>query len=103
MGQSEESERQWEWLKAHLRSERRLALLRLVEAASLHPELRCMFPFLSLERLRFSRTTVFPYSLDLPYAKPIGENRYEVRAGDGEPVGEYPLDQAIDAIAARLI
>jgi hypothetical protein len=50
--------------------------LPVIQAARKRPELRQLFPFTSLRRVCFSRTTGYPFTNDCPYAVPLGNGRY---------------------------
>jgi hypothetical protein len=74
----------------------------VLEAAN-RPELRQLYPFTSLARLHFSRTTGFPFTGDCPFAMPIKSARFRVMAADGKlALGEGDAVQAADMLVANL-
>ena len=91
----------------------------LIEAARARPELRPLFPFTSMFRLCFSRTTGYPFTHDCPFAEPIGEGRYraysakhtvvershhgyQYREAVHEVIGEGSADEVIEMLAVNL-
>lgn len=88
----------------------------LIEAARERPELRQLFPFTSMFRLCFSRTTGYPFTCDCPFAEPIGGGRhraysakhtYVVRSHNGyeyrEAVHEVIGEGGVDEVVAMLV
>jgi hypothetical protein len=85
------------------------SVCRMVAAAAARPELRRLFPYLSLSRhLRFSRTTEWPYSEGLPSLHFIDPNfvldgpTFELHAGDGAAVAQGELVELLDRLVALL-
>ncbi len=91
----------------------------LIEAASKCPELRRLFPFTSLYRLCFSRTTGYPFTDDCPHAVPIGNGRFRAYSAKHEIVnrnhsgfdyqdtvyeviGEGNVEEVIEMLVANL-
>jgi Family of unknown function (DUF6193) len=65
----------------------------LVEAAGAEPRLRQLRPWVSVDRLCFSRWVGFPFSDDLPYAAPRGSFRvYKPHPG------EYLSERSVDVL-----
>jgi hypothetical protein len=95
-----EVEEKWQWLLSNPDSEE---LRLLIKEAASRPTLRELYPFMSLDRLRFSRTTLDPYTLDEPFVRPAEGGKYMVHLGSGEHVGIQDLKEAVDEVVARLI
>ncbi len=95
-----EVEEKWKWLRSNPDSEQ---LGILIEEAASRPELRELYPFMSLSRLRFSRTTLDPYTLDEPYVRPLESGKYTVYLGSGEEIGAMEAKEAIDEVVKRLV
>jgi hypothetical protein len=107
-------EYQWETLRANWARQYKpgsLSPLPLIDAAMEQPELRQLFPFTSLYTLHFSRTTGFPFTLDCPYAAPIGNNRFRAYKASsralnpdatGEMIGEGNAAAVISMLVAHL-
>jgi hypothetical protein len=84
----------------------------LIEAARKHPRLAQLFPYTSLIWLHFSRTTGFPFTTDCPYARAMGNGRFQVyaplsamaagQATEDAVIGEGDLDEALALLAAHL-
>lgn len=75
----------------------------LIAAAMKRPELRQLFPFTSLTRLRFSRTTGFPFTQDCPIVEPQGAGIYRVyMQGSLELLGEGTIEEALDIVVKYL-
>ncbi|GAA0411538.1 hypothetical protein GCM10009530_75070 [Microbispora corallina] len=64
-----------------------LKLRPLIDAAITEPHLSQLFPYTSMITLRFSRCTGYPYTRDLPWARPIDEGRYQVIGPDRKELG----------------
>ena len=78
-------------------------VLALVREAKRRPELRQLFPFRSLYRLCFSRTTGYPYTNDCPLIHSIGGEQFRVVSADKSRIlGEGPLVLAVDVAVANL-
>jgi hypothetical protein len=58
-----------------------------------------LFPFASLSNLRFSRTSVYPYDLDLAYVLTRPDGSYEARGGDNRPLGSGSLEYVTRLVA----
>lgn len=68
---------------------------RLALRASREPILRALFPYLSLQQLRFSVATEYPYDA-LPYIHfDSFSGRYEVRDWDRRPVAGGELEDLV--------
>ena len=82
------------------------SLPRLIATARERPQLRQLFPFTSLYRLCFSRTTGYPFTNDCPSVAPIGDGRFRVYAETSihsdEVIGEGNLEEALDLLVANL-
>jgi hypothetical protein len=74
----------------------------LVSAASRHPKLRQLYPYMSLDRLSFSRVTGYPYTRDCPSAKPIILGKYRVYSTDGMVLGDGDASTALNLIVDHL-
>jgi hypothetical protein len=91
----------------------------LIEAARKRPELRQRFPFTSLHKLCFSRTTGYPFTNDCPHAEPVGKGRFRAysakheivnRNHDGfdyqeavyEVIGEGSVEEVTEMLVANL-
>ena len=78
----------------------------LITAARERPELRQLFPFTSLYRLCFSRTTGYPFTYDCPSVQPIGHGRFCVYAYwsiySNKVIGEGSLEEMLDLLIANL-
>ncbi|HZS09533.1 MAG TPA: DUF6193 family natural product biosynthesis protein [Blastocatellia bacterium] len=91
----------------------------LIEVASHHPELRQLYPFTSLTRVCFSRTTGYPFADDCPHAEPVrpgwfraysAKCRIEVKSREGhewkeavyDVLGEGTAEEVIDLLIANL-
>lgn len=74
----------------------------LIEAAARQPALRQLFPFTSLHMLCFSRTTGYPYTIDCPYAEPVGKGRYRAKVRDGRILGEGDAEEVIALVVKHL-
>jgi hypothetical protein len=85
----------------------------LIDAASRNESLRQLNPYISMNRLCFSRTTGIPYSRDCPFAYPVTEgglrgpvasfrvSRWDVDDAD-VTLGDGSLDEAIRLLADNL-
>ena len=82
--------------------------LPLIEAAMKQPELAQLFPFTSMHTLHFSRTTGYPFTIDCPFAEPIGNNRFRAYKGRkdvgdrGEVIGEGTAEEVAAMLVAHL-
>jgi hypothetical protein len=91
----------------------------LIRGAMLRPELRQLYPYTSLYRLRFSRTTGFPFTNDCPYAEPLGNGLYRAslpaygvaqmrepetvsQEAVDEVLGEGTVEEVLDLLIAHL-
>jgi hypothetical protein len=81
----------------------------LVEAAAAEPRLRQLRPWVSVDRLCFSRWVGFPFSDDLPYAAPRGSFRvYKPHPGEYlsersvDVLGEGDPERAVELLVAAL-
>jgi hypothetical protein len=100
-------------------SDESISLRPLIEAARRRPELRQLFPYMSLDRLCFSRTTGYPFTSDCPRAVAMENGRYRVysakprfekrRYGGGEyeeavyeVIGEGNVEEVINMLVANL-
>jgi hypothetical protein len=91
-------EEQWEFVLNHPNSHVRT----IAQRASREPVFRRRFPYASLNNLRFSTKTEYPYDL-LPYVRRVTElGRYEARAGDNEPLAAGDLETIIGVVAAAM-
>ena len=99
---------QWETLRqrwARNAQPDALSPLPLIEAASKHAVLRQLFPFTSLFSLHFSRTTGYPFTIDCPFAVPLGNGRFRAHAAAGkmgEIIGEGDAEEVIAMVIANL-
>src|SRR5256885_15303869 len=71
---------------------------RIAQCASREPALRRLYPYASLNDLRFSRKTSYPYDRDLPYiaTTPFGEHE---AAWNGELLGKGDLNTVVRLVA----
>jgi len=97
-------DRQWQWLLAE-RGGLAPEVNRMIAAAASRPELRRLFPYLSLEHyLHFSFTTEWPYTEGLPFLRYVDPNSvldgpaFELRGGDAAPLARGDLQQLIDRL-----
>jgi len=75
----------------------------LIKAAMKKPELRQLFPYTSLTRLCFSRTTGYPFTHDCPIIEPQGDGRYSVYMPKSqEIIGEGTADEAVEIAVKNL-
>ncbi|WP_441166465.1 DUF6193 family natural product biosynthesis protein [Micromonospora sp. L31] len=74
-----------------------------VQAAAGQPVLRGLFPFLSLNTLRFSRCTGYPYSADVPHIEPTYGNRFRVVTPGGTLVAEGVNAREAAAVVASTL
>jgi hypothetical protein len=100
---------QWQRLLAswsseeHRLSNPEFSPLPLIVEAMKHIELRQLYPYTSVTRLRFSRTTGFPFTTDCPFAEPIGNNQFRVHSPASHAViGEGTVEEAIEMIIRHL-
>ena len=74
-----------------------------LKAAFEHQLLGGLFPFFSMQRLRFSRCTGFPYAFsEIPQVRALGPGRFAVQRCDGTPVGEGDEKTALEILEAHL-
>lgn len=72
---------------------------RIADRAAKEPILRSLFPYPSMQNLRFSRSTTYPYD-HMPYILTVVPGDcYEVRGGDNEPLAVGNLDQVVRELA----
>lgn len=77
--------------------------LPLIKAARKRPELRQLFPYTSLTRLCFSRTTGYPFTKDCPVIEPQGNGKYIVYMPNSqEIIGEGTVDEVIEMAVRHL-
>ncbi|WP_442933947.1 DUF6193 family natural product biosynthesis protein [Micromonospora sp. CPCC 206171] len=62
-----------------------------------------LFPFQSLNTLRFSRCTGYPYSADVPHIEPTYGNRFRVVAPGGTLVAEGVNARKAAAVVASTL
>ncbi len=74
----------------------------LLQAAAATPELRQLFPFTSMNRLRLSRCTRYPYTMDCPFVIPEGDGRYIVVRRDGTRSAPLDTAEAVREVVAGL-
>jgi hypothetical protein len=94
-------EQAWQALRQRLAGTeppRMRRLLPLVDACMQRPALRQLLPFTSLDRLCFSRTTGYPFTVDCPHAFPVDGDRFRVACSGGSDqdaaLGEGPAEVA---------
>jgi hypothetical protein len=86
-----------------IHSNRKYTPIPLIKAAMKKPELRQLFPYTSLTRLCFSRTTGYPFTHDCPFIEPQGNRRYRVcMPASQEVIGEGTVDEVIDIVIKHL-
>jgi Family of unknown function (DUF6193) len=108
------------WKKEAERNEPYAApVAELLEVASRRPQLRQLYPFTSMSRVCFSRTTGYPFTRDCPHAEPVrpgwfraysAKYRIEEKSYEGqewkeavhEVLGEGTAEEVIDLLAANL-
>jgi hypothetical protein len=117
-------EHQWNrllnsWREREGDSPDHISPLPVIQAAKKRPELRQLFPFTSLYKLCFSRTTGYPFTNDCPHTVPIGNGRYraysakymlEKRTCDGaddleegyEVIGEGSAEEVVEMLVMNL-
>ena len=75
----------------------------IIKAAMKKPALRQLFPYTSLNRLCFSRTTGYPFTHDCPRIEPQGNGRYRVYMPDSqEIIGEGTAGEAVEIVVNHL-
>ncbi|MCL4295874.1 MAG: hypothetical protein KJ077_09115 [Anaerolineae bacterium] len=81
----------------------------LIEAAMQRPELRQLYPFTSLNRLCFSRTTGYPFTHDCPQAEPLGNGKFRGYSAQFnneqkyyEIIGEGTAEEVIEMLVNHL-
>lgn len=91
-------EDQWAFVLQHPNERVR----RIAERASREPKLRELFPYWSMNNLRFSATSKYPYE-PLPYIlfREEGDS-YEARAADNQPIAEGDLETVVEAIVREI-
>lgn len=86
-----------------LHSNKKYSPIPVIKAAMKRPELRRLFPYTSLTRLCFSRTTGYPFTHDCPVIEPQGNGRYSVYMPNSqEIIGEGTADQAVEMVVKNL-
>ena len=77
----------------------------MIRSASVRPELRRLYPYMSLEsRLRFSATSEYPFSEGYPYLQFVDPSRvfdgpaFELRDADNRVVRRGTLEDTIDGL-----
>jgi len=76
---------------------------RIIEAAMKRVELRQLFPYTSLTRLCFSRTTGFPFTKDCPFIEPQANGKYTVYVRNTqEAIDECTAEEAIEMVIKHL-
>lgn len=84
-------------------SNRKYSPIPVINAATKRPELRQLFPYTSLTRLCFSRTTGYPFTKDCPVVEPRGNGKYLVYLPNSqEVIGEGTADEAIEMVIKHL-
>lgn len=83
-----------------VREGERPQLLALAQAAQCDNVLGRLFPYVSLDRLRFSDVPEYPFSLHYPFARAVGDS-YRVWTAEGRPIGDFALPDAIKELSAR--
>lgn len=79
------------------------SIKQLVHAAALRPELRQLFPVLSLERwLRFSRFVEYPYAFDIPYVRQGEQDQFEAHDVAGNLIARGSVAVVLDAVVVNL-
>jgi hypothetical protein len=75
----------------------------IIKAAMKKPALKQLFPYTSLNRLCFSRTTGYPFTHDCPMIEPQGNGRYRVYMPDSqEIIGEGTAGEAVEIAVNHL-
>jgi hypothetical protein len=84
-------------------SNKKYSPIPVIKAAMKRPELRQLFPYTSLTRLCFSRTTGFPFTRDCPVLEPLGNGKYSVYMPNSqEVIGEGTAGEAIEMVIKHL-
>lgn len=77
-------------------------LRRMAARAAEEPSLWALFPYMSLSRLRFSRSTTYPYEA-MPYIRPlIAGSVYELRDAENRPITVGSLDYVVRALVRQI-
>ncbi len=85
------------------RGNRKYSPIPVIKAAMKKPELRQLFPYTSLIRLCFSRTTGYPFTHDCPVIEPLGNGKHRVYMPiSQEIIGEGTADEAVDMVVKNL-
>ncbi len=74
----------------------------IVISASRRPQLRQLFPYISYNRLCFSRCTGYPFTTDTPYVQMLLDGRYKVVSASGDDLGCVDEEEAADLVVANL-
>lgn len=75
----------------------------IVLTTSMRPQLRRLFPFISMFYLKFSRCTGFPYTYDLPFVSWRGDHGYVVFNFDHQRLGKRATaEEAADLLVLHL-
>jgi len=77
-------------------------LVEIVNCAFQTPELRQLFPFISLFSLCFSRCTGYPYLTDTPSVCPLEDGKYQVFSANGEQIGTGSAKAAVKMLVDNL-
>jgi len=84
-------------------SNKKYSPIPVIKAAMKKPELRQLFPYTSLTRLCFSRTTGYPFTHDCPVIEPKGNRRYSVYMPNSqEIIGKGTADEAVEMVVKNL-
>jgi hypothetical protein len=94
-------ERQWTMLLKRA-AEGHSEMLPVINEAMTRPELRSLFPFMSLVHLCFSRCTGYPFSNDCPHVTPLSPNSYRVTGATDEILGDGGLEETIERVINNL-
>jgi len=100
-------ERKWHWLLAETGLAPKVS--QMIAAAASRPELRRLFPYLSLDHyLHFSFTSEWPYTEGLPFLRYVDPNSvldgpaFELRGGNAEPLERGDLQELIDHLVVLM-
>ena len=82
---------------------RKYSPIPVIKEAMKKPELRRLFPYTSLNRLCFSRTTGYPFTHDCPIIEPQGNGRYRVSMPNSQKIiGEGTAGEAVEMVVKNL-
>jgi hypothetical protein len=85
------------------RSDNKYSPIPVIKAAMKRPELRQLFPYTSLTRLCFSRTTGYPFTNDCPMIEPQENGKYRVYLPiTQEVIGEGTAEEAVEMTIKHL-